>query len=410
MRVSASAPRPRVVILVQNTSLPNDRRVWLEATTLVSAQFEVAGICPELGGLNRSRECVDGITVHRYRLPFNAAGSLGFVAESLWCFLASTALLLKVALVGGGYDILHICNPPEVYWPLAFISRLCGKRVVFDHHDLSPEMYRAKFGDGGRMVFRALRLFERLTFRAADVVLATNESYRDVATTRGRCAPADVYVVRSGPPVERLRSHPPDPSLRKGKRHLVGYAGEICQQDGVDHLMRALEILRDEHGRDDFHCLVIGGGPHQPAIREYATRIGVADLCTFTGHVSSWTAVEDWCRLLSSLDVGVEPNPLSEWADKSTMNKVLDYMCFGVPVVAYELTENRRSADAAAEYVTPNDERALAAGIAALLDDPARRERMGHFGHERLHRALSWEHSAPHLLAAYSRLADRVPA
>ena len=217
----ASAGRARVLILVQNTSLPNDRRVWLEATTLVSEQFDVAGICPKLGGLKRSRERIDGITVHRYRLPINATGSLGFVAESIWCFLASAALVLRIGLVGAGYDILHICNPPEVYWPLAFVSRLCGKRVVFDHHDLSPEMYRAKFGNGGRVVFTALRLFERLTFRAADVVLATNESYREVATTRGRRAYDDVYLVRSGPPVERLQEHPPDPSVRNGKLSLI---------------------------------------------------------------------------------------------------------------------------------------------------------------------------------------------
>ena len=155
---------------------------------------------------------------------------------------------------------------------------------------------------------------------------------------------------------------------------------------------------------------MIGGGPHQPAIKEYAARIGVADLCTFTGFVSSWTAVADWCRLLSSVDVGVEPNPLSEWSDKSTMNKVLDYMYFGVPIVAYDLKENRRSAEAAAVYVTPNDESELAAGIAALLDDPARRERMGRIGYERLRRELSWEHSVPQLLAAYDRLTERVPA
>jgi glycosyltransferase involved in cell wall biosynthesis len=301
---------------------------------------------------------------------------------------------------------LHICNPPEVYWPLAFASRLVGKQVVFDHHDLSPEMYRAKFGDGGRATVAALRLFERLTFRSADVVLASNESYREVATTRGRRASDDVYVVRSGPPVEQLQRYPADDSFRNGKRYLLGYVGDICEQDGVDHLMRALKVLRDEHGRADVHCLVIGGGPFQPAIREYAAHIGVADLCTFTGFVS----VEDWCRLLSSVDVGIEPNPLSEWSDKSTMNKVLDYMYFGTPIVAYDLKENRRSADAAAVYVTPNDERALAAAIDALLDDPARREQMGRFGHERLRRALTWEHSAPRLLAAYDRLAARVVA
>jgi glycosyltransferase involved in cell wall biosynthesis len=194
--------------------------------------------------------------------------------------------------------------------------------------------------------------------------------------------------------------YPPDPAWRKGKRHLLVYLGEICKQDGVDHLVRAVKLLRDELGRDDFHCVLVGGGPHQPSIKAYAEEIGVADLCTFTGRVSD----DELCRVLSSADLGVDPDPKNEWSDKSTMNKIMEYMYFGLPIVAYDLTENRLSAGSAAVYAEANQERDLARQIAGLLDDPARREQMGAAGRERLRSRLAWEHSAPVLLATYDRL------
>ena len=221
--------------------------------------------------------------------------------------------------------------------------------------------------------------------------------------------PADVYVVRSGPDLERLTVYPPDPAWRKGKRHLVVYLGEICKQDGVDHLIRALKLLRDEFRRGDIHCVLVGGGPHQPSIKAYAEEIGVAELCTFTGRVSD----DDLCRILSSADLGVDPDPKNAWSDKSTMNEIMEYMFFGLPIVAYDLTEHRVSAGPAALFADPNRERALAGRISELLDDPARRHQMGRAGRERVQAVLAWEHSAPVLLAAYDRLwptpgADRV--
>jgi nucleotide-binding universal stress UspA family protein len=179
-----------------------------------------------------------------------------------------------------------------------------------------------------------------MTFRTADLVVTTNQSHRRIAVERGGKAPGDVYVVRSGPDLERLTVHPPDPAWRKGKRHLIVYLGEICKQDGVDHLVRALKLLRDELGRDDIHCVLVGGGPHQPTIRAYAEELGVAELCTFTGRVDD----DDLCRILSSADLGVDPGPKNDWSDRSTMNRIMEYMFFGLPIVAYELTEHRVSA------------------------------------------------------------------
>jgi glycosyltransferase involved in cell wall biosynthesis len=397
----ASAGRGRrVLIVVQNLPVPFDRRVWLEATTLARAGHGVSVICPKAKGFNRSFEVIEDVHIHRYALPVDAQGTLGFVAEFTWCFVRTAMKSVRVAVAGRGFDVLHACNPPETYWLLGRFWRLFGKRFLFDHHDLSPEMYQAKFGSTGGRVVTALRYLERKTFETADLVVTTNESHQRIAVGRGGMASADVYVVRSGPDLERLTVHPPDPAWRKGKRHLIVYLGEICKQDGVDHLVRAVKLLRDELGRDDVHCVLVGGGPYQPSIRAYAEELGVAELCTFTGRVSD----DELCRILSSADLGVDPDPKNDWSDKSTMNKIMEYMFFGLPVVAYDLAEHRVSAGAAAMFAEPNCERALARSISELLDDPARRRRMGLAGRTRVRSVLAWEHSAPVLLAAYDRL------
>jgi glycosyltransferase involved in cell wall biosynthesis len=406
---SAGRGRRRVLIVVQNLPVPFDRRVWLEATTLAQAGYAVSVICPKAKGFDASFEVLEDVHVYRYPLPVDAQGAIGFVAEFLWCFLRTVGKTVRVGLRGHGFDVLHVCNPPETYWPLAYICRLFGKRFLFDHHDLSPEMYEAKFdGGGSRLMAAGLRFFERRTFRAADLVVTTNESHRRIAIERGGVPAEDVFIVRSGPDLERLRVYPPDPAWKRGRRHMLVYLGEICKQDGVDHLVRAMKLLRDEFGREDVHCVLVGGGPHQPSIRAYADEIGVADLCTFTGRVSE----EDLCRILSSADVGVDPDPKTPWSDKSTMNKIMEYMFFGLPIVAYDLTENRYSAQSAALYAEANSERDLAGRIAELLDDPQRRQAMGRCGRERVRGELAWDYSAPALLAAYERLLDvgRAPA
>jgi glycosyltransferase involved in cell wall biosynthesis len=350
--------------------------------------------------LNRSFEVLEDVHIYRYGLPVDAQGALGFVAEFLWCFVRTAMKSVRVAVTGRGFDVLHVCNPPETYWPLARFWKRLGRRFLFDHHDLSPEMFRVKFGSRGGPVVAALRWLERKTFAAADLVVTTNESHKRIAIERGGVPPGDVYVVRSGPDLERLTVYPPDPSWRNGRRHLLVYLGEICKQDGVDHLIRAVKLLRDELGRDDVHCVLVGGGPHQPSIKAYAEEVGVADRCTFTGRVSD----DDLCRILSSADVGVDPDPKNDWSDKSTMNKIMEYLFFGLPVVGYDLTENRVSAGPGALFATPSREADLAHRIVELLDDPARRQEMGRMGRERVRSVLAWEHSAPVLLAAYDRL------
>jgi glycosyltransferase involved in cell wall biosynthesis len=307
---------------------------------------------------------------------------------------------MRIALAGRGFDVIHACNPPETFWLLGWFWRLFGKRFLFDHHDLSPEMYAAKFERTSGLMYKGLLFLERMTFRSADVVITTNESHKRIALERGGLAAEKVSVVRSGPDVDRFKVYDADAGWKNGKTFLLVYLGEMCKQDGVDHLVRAVRILREDLRRDDVHAIFVGGGPEQPMIRAYADEQGVGDICSFTGRVSD----DDLCRILSSADVAVDPDPKTAWSDKSTMNKIMEYMFFGLPIVCYSLTEHKVSAQDAALYVEANSERALAEGISALLDDPGRRERMAQYGAQRVREKLVWQHSIPPLLAAYDAI------
>jgi len=393
----------RVLIIVQNLPVPFDRRVWLEATSLTKAGYRVSVICPKAKGFNETFETLEGVDIHRYALPFEAQGALGFILEFAWCFLRTAMKSVRVAALGPGFDVIHACNPPETFWLLARFWRLFGKRFLFDHHDLSPEMYAAKFNRAEGAMYRGLLFLERMSFRTADVVITTNESHKRIAVARGGMDPSQVLVVRSGPDVERFKVYEPDPDWKSGKQHLLVYLGEMCKQDGVDHLVRVAKLLRDEHGRTDFHVAFVGGGPEQPLIRQYAEDEGVGDLCTFTGRVSD----EDLCRILSSADLAVDPDPKSDWSDKSTMNKIMEYMFFGLPIVAYDLTEHKVSAQAAARYAEPNSEIAMAGEINDLLERPEERAEMADYGRKRVRDKLVWQHSEPPLLAAYDQLFQR---
>jgi glycosyltransferase involved in cell wall biosynthesis len=393
----------RVLIIVQNLPVPFDRRVWLEATSLTEAGYSVSVVCPKAKGFNTPFETLEGVDIYRYDLPFDAQGAAGFVMEFAWCFIRSFMKSVRIAVTGRGFDIIHACNPPETFWLLGWFWRVFGKRFLFDHHDLSPEMYAAKFERDSGLMYRGLLFLERMTFKTADVVITTNESHKKIAQDRGGMAADDVYVVRSGPDVSRFNVYDPDPSWKKGKPFLLVYLGEMCKQDGVDHLVRAVQILRDDLGRTDFHAVFVGGGPEQPMIKAYADEVGVGNMCTFTGRVSD----EDLCRILSSADIAVDPDPKSDWSDKSTMNKIMEYMFFGLPIVSYDLTEHRVSAQDAAIYAESNSERALAEEVNALLNDPEKCRQMSEYGSNRVRENLVWQHSVPPLLTAYDAIFSR---
>ncbi len=385
----------RVLIIVQNLPVPFDRRVWLEATTLTRHGYHVSVISPRDKG-EPTYAVQEGVAMYRYRVPVTAQGLVGYVVEFAYCWLVTACLSLVVAL-REGFDVIHACNPPDTYFALAALYKLLGKKFVFDHHDLSPEMYQAKFMGRRGLLYRALLWLERMTFRTADVVLATNESHREIALRRGRVPEERIYIVRSGPDFARLRLVPPEPALKEGRKYLLAYLGEMCPQDGVDYLLRAARVLRDELAMRDVLLVLLGGGPALAQLREYAGALGLDGMVKFTGRVSD----EDLCRYLATADVCVDPDPKTEWADRSTMNKILEYMTFAKPIVAFDLTEHRRSAGQAAVYARPNDERDFALQVKRLLMDEALRRRMGAIGRRRVVEELSWEHTSVNLLKAY---------
>lgn len=395
------ALRGSVLHLSENLPLPFDRRVWMELSALRAAGLEVSAICP-MGDADRSPyEVIDGIHIWRYPAPPPTRGFLSYVWEFLYCWL-QTLRLSVVVLARRGFDVIHAANPPDTFWAVALPYRLFGKRYVFDHHDLCPELYLARFGAEreGNPAHRALRWLEWAQFRTADLVISTNESYRQVAITRGRVPPDRVVVVRSGPSRERFATvRAVDPALRRGRPFLVAYLGVMAPQDGVDHLLRAAHHLV-RGGRNDIAFTLMGAGDSFDDLRTMARDLGLEDQVRFTGRIPD-AEVE---VILATADVCVCPDPLNPLNDVSTMNKVLEYMACGRPIVAFDLREHRFSAADGALYARPNCDEDLADKIRQLLDDPGGRARMGEYNRKRFLERMAWEHNAGDLVRAYERL------
>ena len=395
----------RVLILVENLPSPFDRRVWQEATTLRAHGYEVSIICPTGKGFEKKLETIDGIDIHRYDLPTEGEGALGYLIEYsaalAWTFLLSLKVFWKK-----GFDVIHACNPPDLFFLIGAFYKLLGKKFVFDHHDANPELYEAKFGRRD-FLYRVMLALEDWTFRFADVSIATNESYRRIAIGRGGMQPSRVFVVRSGPSLERLKVVPPNEALKKGRRYLVGYVGVMGKQEGIDLLLQCIEILVKKHGRSDIHFCLVGGGTSLQEMKDLAVALGVDDYVSFTGRVPDAELLE----VLNTADVCVNPDVANDMNDISTMNKIMEYMALGKPIVQFDLVEGRFSAQQASLYAKRNDAGDLAAKIVELLDDPQKRRSMGEFGRRRVENELEWRYEAPKLLAAYAALwpARRAP-
>jgi glycosyltransferase involved in cell wall biosynthesis len=388
----------RVLILVENLPSPFDRRVWQEATALRDAGWTVSIACPTGRGYEKRFERIDGIDIHRYPLPVEASGVLGYALEYGAAIFWSFVLSWKV-LFGRGFDVIHACNPPDLLFLVGGFFKLFGKKFVFDHHDINPELYEAKFGRRD-FLYRVMLALERWTFRTADVSIATNESYRRIAIGRGGMPPERVFVVRSGPSLERMKIVPPVDALRRGRRYLVGYVGVMGRQEGIDLLLQAVRAIVHERGRTDVHFGLVGGGTSLEEMKALARELGVADYVTFTGRVPD----AELLAMLGTADVCVNPDVANEMNDKSTMNKIMEYMSLGKPIVQFDLAEGRFSAQEASLYARKNDPADLAHRILELLDDPERRARMGAYGRRRVEDELEWRHEIPKLLAAYDAL------
>ena len=396
--MSSLTPR-RILIVVENLPVPLDRRVWLEATTLVDAGYEVSVICPMGRGWTKPYEVIQGVHIYRHSEPPEAhSGAIAYAREyghALWHWFR----LARKVRRERGFDVIQGCNPPDLIFLLAWWHRLRGVRYMFDHHDVCPELFEAKFGKRG-LLYTIMLVWERLTFATASVSIATNESFRAIALRRGRMAPEDVFVVRSAPRIESFLPGPGAAVHRKGAATVMGYVGVIGQQEGMDLLVAAADHLIRKLDQRDVHFVIVGFGPQVPEVQRDVKARGLERYFTFTGALYGEAMLE----VLNSIDIGVSPDPKNAMNDISTMNKVMEYMTLQKPVVQFDLTEGRASAGEASLYARENDPVDFAAQIARLIADPALRVEMGRQGRARVLERLSWTHSVPQLLGAYDRL------
>lgn len=339
----------RILIIVENLPSPFDRRVWQEATTLVEAGYEVSIICPTGKGYEKRFEVIDDIYVYRHNLPLEAEGAFGYLLEYSTALFWEFVLAWRVLLTRG-FDAIHACNPPDNIFLVAGFFKLLGKKFLFDHHDINPELYEAKFGKRD-FFYKVMLAWERYTFKLADVSIATNESYKKIAINRGKMSPDKVFIVRSGPKLDRLKILPSIESLKKGRKYLIGYVGVMGKQEGIDYLLQSIQYIIETEGRKDIHFGLVGGGTSLEEMKEYADELGVGDYVTFTGRVPD----KDMLEMLNTADVCVNPDVANEMNDKSTMNKIMEFMALGKPIVQFDLTEGRFSAQGASLYAKKND-------------------------------------------------------
>jgi glycosyltransferase involved in cell wall biosynthesis len=388
----------RILIIVENLPSPFDRRVWQEATALRDNGATVSIICPTGKGYESRYEVIDGITIYRHKLPLEADGAMGYLLEYGSALFNEFRLALK-CLGNGGFDVIHACNPPDLIYLVALPFKLFGKTFVFDHHDINPELYIAKFGRKD-FFYRLMLFFERKTFKHAKVCIATNESYKKIAMERGGKKSEDVFVVRSGPSLERLKIIPPVDKWKNGRKSLVGYVGVIGKQEGLTYLVDAAAHIIHERKRTDIQFGCVGGGTELDHIKSYAMEKNVSDYFTFTGRVSDQILLE----VLNTADLCVNPDEYNEMNDKSTMNKVMEYMALGKAIVQFDLTEGRYSAREASLYARKNDAIDFADKILDLIDHPEKREEMGDYGYRRVKNDLEWEYEKENLYKAYRKV------
>jgi glycosyltransferase involved in cell wall biosynthesis len=386
----------RVLMLIENSTYPVDPRVHQEATTLAGAGYQVSVICPR--GTNQPwHENLVGVSIFRYPAPPQAMSSLGYVLEYIYSFVATFVLSLYVWAYRG-FDIIHAANPPDTAVFIAMFYRLFGKRFVFDHHDLAPDMYLVRSNHKGtRLVYQMLSWLEKTSFQFAHHVIATNQSYKNVAMQLGHVPEERITIVRNGPALDRLKLVQPDPDLKKRGAVIIGYVGVMGPQDGLDYLLRALQQLINVLGRSDFFCIIIGKGSALADLITQARQLGIDPYVWFTGFIPD----ADVIRYLSTIDIGVDPDPSNSFNDRCTMIKMMEYMALSKPIVAFDLPEHRVTAGEAAIFARPNDELNFARQLATLMDDPERREKMGQIGRKRVENELAWPYQAEHLLDAY---------
>lgn len=385
-----------ILIIVENLPVPFDRRVWQEANTLKDNGAKVSIICPKMKQYNKSYEIINGIEIYRHPLPVEGDGALSYLMEYMialfWEFILSIKIFVKKR-----FHVIQGCNPPDLIFLIAIFYKLLGVKYIFDHHDINPELFVAKYGKKG-FFYKLMLLTERVTFATANYSIATNESYKEIAIRRGKMPADKVQVVRSGPKLERLKPGGGNIKYKKGREFLVGYVGVIGAQEGLDLLLESAKLITDT--RNDVQFAIIGDGTELNKIKEITAAMQLAEFVDFYGRVDDNTMVE----ILNTTDVCVNPDKPTEMNNLSTMNKIMEYMALKKPIVQYNLKEGKLSAQDASLYAENTSTKDFANKILWLLDNREERIKMGEYGYKRIINELAWEHESQNLLNLYEKI------
>ncbi len=389
----------KVLFLIENVPFTLDTRVQRQSRTLQQAGLSVIVISPRAAG-ERWHETRDGMDLYRYWKPEVGKGFVSHVAEYVASVLAHTLLTALVAL-RHGFDVIHAANPPDIFWLVAAPYKLLGKRFIYDQHDLVPELFEVRFQDRFRFLTGTIRFFERMSYRLADHVISTNDTFRGRAMTRGGRRPDDVTMVRNGP---RLSVDFPeveaDAETRALGESVVGYLGIMNPQDHLENFLEMARIIRFEHQREDIEFVMVGSGDSFPDLQRLRDALGLAQAVRMTGTIP-WRQV---LATLAAADICIQPDPPTAFNRHLTMNKLMEYMALGKAVVAFDLPETRVSGGDYVEYVAGDSPRALAEAVIALVDDPERRLALGRGARQRIENELAWEHQERHLLDVYRKV------
>ena len=388
----------KILIIVENLPVPVDTRVWQEANTLAEAGYKISIICPKGKECEKSYEVINNISIYRHPIPVEGNDLPGYIIEYSAALFWEIILAFKV-FFAEGFDVIHACNPPDNIFLIGAIFKLFGKKFVFDHHDINPELYMAKFKKKG-IFHRILLIFEKFTFKVADISIATNESFKNIAIHRNQMPHEKIFIVRNGPCFKRLKIYPPINELKKGKKYLISYIGVIGQQDGLDYLLDAARYIRDIKGRDDIFYAILGDGPYLLKLKEKCSSYNLDDIFEFKGMLYG----DNMLNYLNTADICVSPDEFNEMNDKSTMNKIMEYMALGKPIVQFDMKEGKYSAGEASLYAKPNDSMDFAKKILFLLDNEELRIKMGQFGRKRVDNELKWDKTKLNLIKAYDAL------
>jgi glycosyltransferase involved in cell wall biosynthesis len=386
------------VIVVENLPVPFDRRVWQEAQALHRAGWTVSVICPTNADFPKPFEIIDDIAIYRHPLPPEGRGAVAYFREYSTALLHEFRLLFRVHRERG-FSIIQACNPPDLIFLAALPFKLIGKRFIYDQHDVSPELFIVKFGRKG-LLYRALLFFERMSYRTADRVIAANATFKDIAISRGGKTPSQVEVVYGVPDRKRIHRVEPEPGLHGGRKFILGYVGIINEQDGVDHLVRAVAHLVKVIGFRDFRAVIVGSGPALEPVRSLVSALEVEDFILFTGYLKGETLL----AYLSAFDIGIIPDPLNEANDLMSMNKVFEYCALGIPTACYPLKETKRLLGEAGVYAPSHEPEGLAEACLKLMGDEALRARSAAAAAKLSAESFVWENEARKYVATYERV------